>query len=58
MNIDLLKQYQDQVNYNSNETFSFYDVYEVSMSGGSSSSSCCSCCCCLLIAYAASEGGC
>ena len=56
MNNKLLKEYYNQVNVESNETFQFYDVYEVSMSSGSSSSSCGACCCCLLLAYAATEG--
>ena len=54
---DLLKQYQEQVNYETFETFSFYDVYEVTT--GSSFTPAKYCCgCIILLACAANTGLC
>lgn len=54
---NLLKQYQDQVNYEVNETFSFYDVYEVSTGSNFTAGKYC-CGCILLLACAANTGLC
>ena len=56
MKNELLEKYYEQINKNSNDSFQFYDVYEVTMSSHSSSSSCGACCCCLILAYAVTNG--
>ena len=55
MKNELLKKYQEQVNIYSDDSFSFYDVYEVST--GSNFTAGKYCCGCILIMLCAANTG-
>ena len=57
MKNELLNKYYEQTsNQYYDSSYTFYDVYEVSLSGDSGGSGCCGCIICLAIIYGVSEG--
>ena len=60
MNNELLKKYYEQVNHDYTSTYTFYDVYEISLGGYDSGGGggCVICCGILCCGYALVTGSC